>query len=70
MKTPQLPPFDPLSLPESNASQYPEPLLSLQRKRFNRRLGDRVVRGHLEDRHPDVDGGVLDVAIALRDLVR
>ena len=38
----QLPPFDPLSLPESNGTTYPEPLASLQRKRFNRRLGDHA----------------------------
>ena len=38
----QLPPFDPLSLPESNGTTYPEPFASLQRKRFNRRLGDHA----------------------------
>ena len=38
----QLPPFDPLSLQESNATQYPEPFRSLQQKRFNRRLGDHA----------------------------
>jgi uncharacterized cupin superfamily protein len=38
----QPPPFDPLSLPESNGSTYPEPFLPMQKRRFNRRLGDRA----------------------------
>jgi len=42
MPKPQLPPFDPLSLPESNGTIYPEPFATLQRKRFNRRLGDHA----------------------------
>ena len=37
---------------------------------LDRRLGDRVVRRHLDHRHPHVDRRVLDVAVALRDLVR
>jgi uncharacterized cupin superfamily protein len=32
--------FDPLSLPESNATRYPEPYRSTAKKRWNRRLGD------------------------------
>ena len=39
----QLPPFDPLSLPESNASQYPEPFLSLQEAPLT--AGSRIMPG-------------------------
>ena len=35
-------PFDPLSLPESNASSYPEPYATSARQRWNRRLGDHA----------------------------
>ena len=42
MPKPQLPPFDALSLPESNATQLPEPLQANQKRRFNRRLGDHA----------------------------
>ena len=31
--------FDPLTLPESNASSYPEPFRALNQQRWNRRLG-------------------------------
>lgn len=34
--------FDPLSLPESNSSSYPEPYRSDARRRWNRRLGDHA----------------------------
>jgi uncharacterized cupin superfamily protein len=34
--------FDPLSLPESNATGYPEPYRSDNQRRWNRRLGDHV----------------------------
>ncbi|NKE47543.1 cupin domain-containing protein [Roseomonas frigidaquae] len=33
-------PFDPLGLPESNATGYPEPYAATARLRWNRRLGD------------------------------
>ncbi len=33
-------PFDPLSLPESNATTYPDPFAASARQRWNRRLGD------------------------------
>ena len=39
---PTLPAFDPLSLPESNATGYPEPFRADQAKRWNRRLGAHV----------------------------
>ncbi len=39
---PTLPAFDPLSLPESNATGYPQPYAEDQKKRFNRRLGNHV----------------------------
>ena len=34
--------FDPLSLPENNASGYPAPHNAAQTRRFNRRLGDHA----------------------------
>jgi len=34
--------FDPLTLPESNATSYPEPYRAENRRRWNRRLGDRA----------------------------
>ena len=34
--------FNPLSVPESNASGYPPPYSEAQTRRFNRRLGDHV----------------------------
>src|SRR5271155_5624167 len=34
--------FDPLSLPESNATSYPEPYRAANQQRWNRRLGDHV----------------------------
>ena len=34
--------FDPLSLPESNATSYPEPFRALNQQRWNRRLGDHA----------------------------
>lgn len=34
--------FDPLSLPESNATGYPEPYRSDNQRRWNRRLGDHA----------------------------
>lgn len=34
--------FDPLSLPESNRSGYPEPYSTMAEKRWNRRLGDHA----------------------------
>ena len=39
---PTLPAFDPLSLPESNATGYPQPYAEDQKKRFNRRLGNHA----------------------------
>lgn len=34
--------FDPLSLPESNATNYPEPYRAENQRRWNRRLGDHA----------------------------
>jgi len=34
--------FDPLTLPESNATGYPEPYRAANQKRWNRRLGDHA----------------------------
>ena len=34
--------FDPLALPESNATSYPEPFRTLNQQRWNRRLGDHA----------------------------
>jgi uncharacterized cupin superfamily protein len=34
--------FDPLSLPESNATSYPEPYRALNQLRWNRRLGNHA----------------------------
>lgn len=34
--------FDPLALPESNATSYPEPFRALNQQRWNRRLGDHA----------------------------
>lgn len=34
--------FDPLSLPESNATSYPEPFRAQNQQRWNRRLGDHA----------------------------
>lgn len=34
--------FDPLTLPESNATSYPEPYRAANQKRWNRRLGDHA----------------------------
>jgi uncharacterized cupin superfamily protein len=34
--------FDPLSLPESNATSYPEPYRAANQQRWNRRLGDHA----------------------------
>jgi uncharacterized cupin superfamily protein len=34
--------FDPLSLPESNATSYPEPFRAANQQRWNRRLGDHA----------------------------
>jgi uncharacterized cupin superfamily protein len=34
--------FDPLTLPESNATSYPEPYRAENQRRWNRRLGDRA----------------------------
>jgi uncharacterized cupin superfamily protein len=34
--------FDPLTLPESNATSYPEQLRAANQQRWNRRLGDHV----------------------------
>ena len=39
---PTAPAFDPLSLPESNASGYPAPYGEAQTRRFNRRLSDHA----------------------------
>jgi uncharacterized cupin superfamily protein len=36
------PAFNPLELPESNATAYPPPYQEDNKRRFNRRLGDRV----------------------------
>src|SRR5260221_14586810 len=34
--------FDPMSLPESNATSYPEPFRAANQSRWNRRLGDHA----------------------------
>jgi uncharacterized cupin superfamily protein len=34
--------FDPLALPESNATSYPEPFRALNQQRWNRRLGEHA----------------------------
>ena len=34
--------FDPLALPESNATSYPEPFRAMNQQRWNRRLGDHA----------------------------
>ena len=34
--------FDPLTLPESNATSYPEPFRAENQRRWNRRLGERA----------------------------
>src|SRR5215469_3720961 len=34
--------FDPLALPESNATSYPEPYRAENQRRWNRRLGDHA----------------------------
>ena len=34
--------FDPLTLPESNATTYPEPFRALNQQRWNRRLGNHA----------------------------
>jgi uncharacterized cupin superfamily protein len=34
--------FDPLTLPESNATSYPEPFRAANQQRWNRRLGDHA----------------------------
>ena len=34
--------FDPMALPESNATTYPEPYRALNQKRWNRRLGNHA----------------------------
>jgi uncharacterized cupin superfamily protein len=34
--------FDPLTLPESNATSYPEPYRAANQQRWNRRLGDHA----------------------------
>lgn len=34
--------FDPLALPESNATSYPEPFRTMNQLRWNRRLGDHA----------------------------
>ncbi|HLW89710.1 MAG TPA: cupin domain-containing protein, partial [Roseiarcus sp.] len=34
--------FDPLALPESNATSYPEPYRAANQRRWNRRLGDHA----------------------------
>jgi uncharacterized cupin superfamily protein len=39
---PKLPAFDPLTLPESNATSYPPPYHQDNLRRFNRRLGDHA----------------------------
>jgi uncharacterized cupin superfamily protein len=42
MPEPRLPAFDPLSLPESNATGYPEPFRADNLLRWNRRLGNHA----------------------------
>ena len=42
MTTPRSPAFDPLAVPESNATSYPEPYRAANLKRFNRRVGDHA----------------------------
>ena len=42
MTKPRLPAFDPMDLPESNATSYPEKFKAQNSKRWNRRLGDHA----------------------------
>ena len=42
MTQPRLPAFDPATLPESNATSYPDKFKPLNSRRWNRRLGDHV----------------------------
>ncbi len=42
MPDPRLPAFDPLSLPESNATGYPDPYRADNLQRWNRRLGNHA----------------------------
>jgi len=42
MPSPRLPAFDPLAVPESNATGYPEPFRAANQRRWNRRLGDHA----------------------------
>jgi uncharacterized cupin superfamily protein len=42
MTSPKLPAFDPLEVPESNATSYPEEFKPLNTRREYRRLGDHV----------------------------
>ena len=42
MTKPRLPAFDPTTLPESNATSYPEKFKPLNSRRWNRRLGDHA----------------------------
>jgi uncharacterized cupin superfamily protein len=39
---PKMPAFNPLELPESNATGYPLPYRDVAKRRFNRRLGDHA----------------------------
>jgi uncharacterized cupin superfamily protein len=39
---PRLPAFDPMDVPESNATTYPEPLRAPNQLRYNRRLGNHA----------------------------
>lgn len=39
---PDCPGFDPMKLPESNATGYPEPYRAANQQRWNRRLGDHA----------------------------
>jgi uncharacterized cupin superfamily protein len=42
MTKPRLPAFDPVDLPESNATSYPDKFKAINSRRWNRRLGDHV----------------------------
>jgi uncharacterized cupin superfamily protein len=42
MTKPSLPAFDPLDVPESNFTSYPDPFRGENQKRWNRRLGDHA----------------------------
>lgn len=46
MAAPRMPAFDPFDVEESNRSSLPEPFATLNRRRWNRRLGDHAGLTH------------------------